>query len=184
VGLQRAPRLRCIRFTYLRCIRFTYFRPQVSGRGALAERFLQPRFAQKGVAAHSPPHHFAASFLRYAILDVPSMISWTAFSSSSPGPHMRHSNSLLWWFLFLFPSGSFVCYQWAVALHRRCTRRVNKMPFLHRVILALTSLFYVPIAFVQVRHVTCSSYNLMPAPVLFEGCPDMCRRPRTPHPPS
>jgi hypothetical protein len=43
--------------------------------------------------------------------------------------------------------------------------------------LALTSLFYVPIVFVHVRHITCSSYTLMPAPVLFDDCSEMCNPP-------
>jgi hypothetical protein len=128
----------------------------------------------KAVARLAPLTPRAASFLRYAVLDIPSLISWAALSSSSPGPHLLYSNSLLWWALFLFPSGSFVCYQWAVFLHRRFTARVNKMPFFHRLVLALTSLFYVPILFVQLRHVTCSSYRIMPAPVLFEGCSAVC----------
>jgi hypothetical protein len=102
------------------------------------------------------------------------MISWEALSTNNPGPHLLKSNYLLWWILFVLPAGLFVCYQWAVFLHRRFTGRISKLPFFHRMTLAFTSLFYVPIIIVHVRHVTCSSYTLMPAPVLFNGCSDMC----------
>ena len=122
----------------------------------------------------SSSHSRLASFLRWAVLDVPSLISWTAFNSNDPGPYMLYSYSLLWWILFLVPCGSFVCYQWTVLLHRRFTGRVVKLPFFHRLTLALTSLFYVPALFVQVRHVSCSSFSSVPAPVLFEGCSDLC----------
>ena len=91
----------------------------------------------------------------------------------------------MWWILFVAPSATFVCYQWTVFIHTRCTSRVHRMPFFHRLILALTSLFYIPITFVHLRHVTCSSYSLMPAPVLFDGCSGMCVPPiPTPQPPT
>ncbi len=118
-------------------------------------------------------HSCAASFLRWTVVDVSSLISWTAFNSNDPGPYMLYSYSLLWWILFLVPCSSFVCYQWTVILHRRFTGRVVKLPFFHRLTLALTSLVYVPALFVQVRHVTCSSFSNLPAPVLFEGCSDL-----------
>lgn len=119
-------------------------------------------------------HSRAASFLRWAVLDLPSLISWTAFNSNHPGPHMLYHYSLLWWILFLVPCGSFVCYQWTVLLHKRFTGRVVKLPFFHRLTLALTSLCYAPALFVQVRHVSCSSFSSVPAPVLFDGCSDLC----------
>jgi hypothetical protein len=96
---------------------------------------------------------------------------------------MLNSNWWLWWILFLVPAGSFVCFQWAVVLYRRFTRRIIKLPFLHRLTLGLVSLLYIPVVFVQLRHVTCSSYNLLPAPVLFRGCSDMCAPISFPTPP-
>lgn len=115
-----------------------------------------------------------ASFLRWAVLDIPSLITWEAISSSSAEPSMLTSNTLLWWILFLVPTGAFVCFQWALVLHRRFTRRIIKLPLFHRLTLGLISLLYIPVLFVHLRHVTCSSYSLFPAPVMSKGCSDMC----------
>jgi hypothetical protein len=120
----------------------------------------------------------AASFLRWAVLDISSLITWAAMSSNAPGPPILNENYLLWW--IFAPAGLFVFYQWAVFLHKRFTGHNIRLPLLHRMTLGLAGLLHTPSAFVHVRHLSCSSYHLIPAPVLFEGCSNMCIPPPAP----